>query len=440
MSSKIIQILGREILDSRGVPTVEAEVFLENGISAQCSVPSGASTGIFEAAELRDKENSRYGGKGVRQAVENINQVFSPHFKGKEITKQAEIDTELLEIDGTENKAKLGANAILAVSLAVSKAAAFSENLPFYVYLRKQRASFSSFSSYQLPVPMMNLLNGGQHSDAPIDFQEFMIVPWGFDTFSEALQCGSEIFHHLKKILKEKNLSTSVGDEGGFAPYLKSADLALELLLQSIEGAGYKPDEQVAISLDVASSEFYNKEKNQYVFKKSDGRALSPSELITYYQELKQKYPIISIEDGMAEEDWNGWKELTQKLGKNTQLVGDDLFVTNISFLQKGIDLEIANAILIKLNQIGSLSETLDTIELARKNHYAFVISHRSGETEDNTIADLSVASHAEQIKTGSLCRSDRIAKYNQLLRIEQQLGQNASYAGLEMKKHFFSQ
>ena len=430
-TDKIIQIKAREILDSRGNPSVEAEVFLENGSWGRASVPSGASTGIYEAVEIRDGD-SRYLGKGVLTAVKNIQKILFPAVEGISAIQQEEIDKKLLACDSTENKSQCGANAILAVSLATSRAAAQAQGLPLYHYLNEGKGNV-------LPVPMMNILNGGSHSDAPIDIQEFMIIPWGVETFSEALRCGTEIFHSLKQILKNKKLSTSVGDEGGFAPHLESLESALDLITEAIEKAGYRLNEEVALALDVASSEFYQEEEKVYCFTKSDGRKLNSKDLINYYKNLCQKYPIISIEDGLAETDWEAWANLTAELGSSKQLVGDDLFVTNLSFLERGIREKVANAILIKLNQIGSLSETLATISLAKKNKYESVISHRSGETEDTFISDLAVATNAGQIKTGSLCRSERTAKYNQLLRIEEDLGKNAVYGGKMMQKHFSS-
>ena len=423
MPTTILEITGREVIDSRGNPTVEVDVRLEGGALGRAAVPSGASTGEHEAWELRDGDKSRYLGKGVLKAVESVNDVIAPELEGHDACQQAQIDSIMNQLDGTANKAKLGANAILGVSLAVAKAAAAQLELPLYAYLGGPNAKV-------LPVPMMNIINGGAHSDAPIDFQEFMIMPKGAPTFREALRYGAEVFHSLKKVLHDRGLSTAVGDEGGFAPTLKSADDALGVIATAVEKAGYKLGEDIFIALDVASSEFYDKAKNAYVFKKSDGSVKTAEELVAYYAALQAKYPIISIEDGCAENDWAGWKVLTDKLGANTQLVGDDLFVTNVQFLQKGIDQGVGNSILVKVNQIGSLTETLDAVELAHRHAYTSVLSHRSGETEDATIADLAVATNCGQIKTGSLSRSDRIAKYNQLLRIEEELGDRAIYGG----------
>jgi enolase len=420
-STSISRIHAREILDSRGNPTVEVDLHLESGARGRAAVPSGASTGEHEAWELRDGNQERFGGKGVRKAVANVNDKIGPSLKGWDALDQAKIDRKLIELDGTPNKNNLGANAMLGVSLAVAHAAAATENLPLFRYLGGPKARV-------LPVPMMNILNGGAHSDAPIDFQEFMIMPRGAPNFSEALRYGVEVFHALKSVLKSRNLSTAVGDEGGFAPNLNSADDALESISTAIEKAGYKLGEQIFLALDAASSEFYDSKNNVYVFKKSDGSKKTADELIDYYAGLCARFPIISIEDGCAENDWAGWKKLTARLGKKIQLVGDDLFVTNVKFLEKGIAEHVANSILIKVNQIGTLTETLETIDLAKKNHYTTVISHRSGETEDATIADIAVATNAGQIKTGSLSRSDRIAKYNQLLRIEEELGDKAEY------------
>jgi len=419
----ISDIRAREILDSRGNPTVEVDVELEGGSIGRAAVPSGASTGEHEACELRDGDETRYLGKGVTKAVDAVNVKIVEALLGADATDQASIDKTMIELDGTKNKRELGANAILGVSLAVAQAAANQLGQPLYKYLGGPNAKV-------LPVPMMNILNGGAHSDAPIDFQEFMIVPKGAPSFREALRQGAEIFHALKKVLKGRGLSTAVGDEGGFAPNLDSADDALAAIAEAIDKAGYKLGEEIFIALDVAASEFYDASKNRYIFKKSDGSERTAAELVDYYVGLQKNYPIISIEDGCAENDWDGWKIITEKMGANTQLVGDDLFVTNVEFLQKGIDLGVANSILVKVNQIGSLTETFDTVELAKENRYTSVISHRSGETEDATIADIAVATNAGQIKTGSLSRSDRIAKYNQLLRIEEQLGDNAVYGG----------
>ena len=420
---EIIDVRGREIIDSRGNPTVEVAVALAGGAIGRASVPSGASTGEHEAWELRDGDAKRYGGKGVLKAVENINKIIAPEVSGHDATLQPAIDKIMIDLDGTPNKSRLGANAILGVSLAVAKAAAIQLNLPLFKYLGGPNAKV-------LPVPMMNIINGGAHSDSPIDFQEFMIMPKGAPTFREALRYGAEVFHALKDVLHDRGLSTAVGDEGGFAPSLKSADDALECIAQAVKRAGYTLGTDIFIALDVASSEFYDPSQNLYVFKKSDGRGRTAEELTAYYQELQKKYPIISIEDGCAENDWLGWEQLTKAMGHNTQLVGDDLFVTNVEFLNQGISRHVANAVLVKVNQIGSLTETLDTVELAKDNKYSAIISHRSGETEDATIADIAVATNAGQIKTGSLSRSDRMAKYNQLLRIEEELGDDAVYGG----------
>lgn len=420
---EIIDVRGREIIDSRGNPTVEVDVALAGGAIGRASVPSGASTGEHEAWELRDGDAKRYGGKGVLKAVENINKIIAPEISGHDATLQPAIDKIMIDLDGTPNKSRLGANAILGVSLAVAKAAAIQLNLPLFKYLGGPNAKV-------LPVPMMNIINGGAHSDSPIDFQEFMIMPKGAPTFRESLRYGAEVFHALKDVLHDRGLSTAVGDEGGFAPALKSADDALECIAQAVKRAGYTLGTDIFIALDVASSEFYDPSRNLYVFKKSDGLGRTAEELTAYYQELQKKYPIISIEDGCAENDWLGWEQLTKAMGGNTQLVGDDLFVTNVEFLNHGISRHVANAVLVKVNQIGSLTETLDTVELAKDNKYSAIISHRSGETEDATIADIAVATNAGQIKTGSLSRSDRMAKYNQLLRIEEELGNDAVYGG----------
>ena len=420
--STIHDIEAREILDSRGNPTVEVDVILYGGAKGRAAVPSGASTGEHEALELRDGDKKRYLGKGVTQAVKNVTQKILPALRGLDALDQLTIDRTMIKLDGTETKSKLGANAILAVSLANAKAAADAVSLPLFNYLGGPNAKV-------LPVPMANVINGGAHSDAPIDFQEFMIVPKGFNTFSEGLRAITETFHSLKAVLKKKGLSTAVGDEGGFAPKLESTEAAIEVILQAIKDAGYKSGKDIFLALDVASSEFYNK-NGTYTFKKSTGKTVSGDELISFYVKLCGEYPIISIEDGCAEGDWTNWKKLTDKLGDKVQLVGDDLFVTNVKFLQRGIDSGTANSILVKVNQIGSLTETLDAVELAQDNDYTAVISHRSGETEDATIADIAVATNAGQIKTGSLSRTDRVAKYNQLLRIEQLLGKNAVYGG----------
>jgi len=419
--SIIAQVHAREILDSRGNPTVEAEVALESSAMGRAAVPSGASTGENEAVELRDGDKFRYLGKGVRLAVENVNKTIANAIVGKDAFNQAEIDQTMIDLDDTPNKSKLGANAILAVSLATARAAAAELEIPLYRHIGGTNAR-------TLPVPLMNIINGGAHADNNVDFQEFMIVPAGAPSFSEALRWGAEVFHTLKGVLKKRGYSTSVGDEGGFAPSLKSNDEAIEAILEAINAAGYTPGEQIAIALDPASSEFY--EEGQYVFKKSDGRRLDSEAMVQFWVAWARQYPIISIEDGLAENDWNGWATLTEELGDTVQLVGDDLFVTNTQYLERGIEEIVANSILIKVNQIGTLTETLDAIELAKTNNYTAVISHRSGETEDSFIADLAVATNAGQIKTGSASRTDRIAKYNQLLRIEEELGSMARYNG----------
>ena len=427
--SLIDNIVAREILDSRGNPTVEVDVYLDSGAMGRAAVPSGASTGEHEAVELRDGDKSRYLGKGVQKAVENVNEIICNELIDMDALEQVEIDRTMIELDGTENKGKLGANAILGVSLAVAKAAANELDIPLYRYIGGTNAK-------TLPVPMANILNGGAHSSAPIDFQEYMVMPVGSPTFKEGIRCVAEVFHNLKNILHDKGLSTTVGDEGGFAPDLKDNEEPLKVIMQAIEKAGYKPYDDVCIAMDPASSEFYDKDKKKYVFKKSDKRELTSAEMVDFYAHLVNNYPIISIEDATAEDDWEGWKILTEKLGKKVQLVGDDLFVTNVKRLQMGLDKGVANSILIKVNQIGSLTETLDSIELAKTHNYTSVVSHRSGETEDTTIADIVVATNAGQIKTGSASRSDRIAKYNQLLRIEEELGNRAVYLG---KKAFFN-
>jgi enolase len=420
-STSIRHIRAREILDSRGNPTIEVDLRLDNSAFGRAAVPSGASTGEHEALELRDGDKSRFAGKGVRKAVANINHKIEPVLKGLDARDQANIDKKLIELDGTPTKKNLGANATLAVSLAVARAAAAGENLPLFRYL-------GGLEARVLPVPMMNILNGGAHSDAPIDFQEFMIVPRGAPSFSEALRYGTEVYHALKSVLKERLLSTAIGDEGGFAPQLNSAEDALQSITAAVEKAGYTLGEQIFIALDPAASEFYDAEERLYIFKKSGGAKKTAEELVDYYAELCARFPIISIEDGCAEDDWDGWKKLTKKLGGSIQLVGDDLFVTNVEFLRRGIAEHVANSILIKVNQIGTLTETLATINLAKRSRYTTVISHRSGETEDTTIADIAVATNAGQIKTGAPCRSDRVAKYNQLLRIEEELGDKAVY------------
>jgi len=419
--SEILAIQGREILDSRGNPTVEVDVYLDTGTMGRAAVPSGASTGEHEAIELRDGDKNRYLGKGVLKAVANVNEAIQEALVGMDALDQCAVDRAMIELDGTETKSKLGANAILGVSMAVAHAGANEVGLPLYQYIGGTNAKV-------LPVPMMNILNGGAHSDAPIDFQEFMIIPKGASTFSEGLRMGTEVFHALKSVLKKAGLSTAVGDEGGFAPALNSNEHALEVIMQAIDKAGYKAGEQVFIALDVASSEFYDKTKNKYIFKKSDKSELTPEQMVSFYENWIKKYPIISIEDGCSENDWAGWKVLTDRIGDRCQLVGDDLFVTNTKFLKRGIDTGTANSILVKVNQIGSLTETLEAVEMAKRAKYTAVISHRSGETEDATIADIAVATNAGQIKTGSLSRSDRIAKYNQLLRIEERLGSSAIY------------
>jgi enolase len=425
--SIIVDIKGREVLDSRGNPTVEAEVILDSGAVGRAIVPSGASTGETEAVELRDGDKNRFLGKGVLKAVENINIKIKDLLVGEDALNQVRIDNLMLKLDGTENKSKLGANAILAVSLAVARAAANELEIPLYRYIGGTNAKV-------LPVPLMNVINGGAHADNKLDFQEFMIVPVYGDKFKEALRCGVEIFHTLKKVLKEKGLSTNVGDEGGFAPQLNSTKEALDLLMSAIKQAGYEPGEDVLLALDAASSEFYNKEKGVYLF---EGEELTSDDMIILYEELISAYPIISIEDGLAENDYEGWKKLTETLGNKVQLVGDDLFTTNPKLIKEGIEKGIANSVLIKLNQIGSLTETLDAIELAKSNAYTNIVSHRSGETEDTFIADLAVGTNAGQIKTGSASRTDRMAKYNQLLRIEEELGDDAVFKGKEVFSRF---
>ena len=419
--SYITDIHARQILDSRGNPTVEVDVITDNGIIGRAAVPSGASTGIHEAVELRDNDKAIFMGKGVLQAVKNVNDVIADPLLGWPVNDQAGIDKKLIDLDGTENKGNLGANAMLAVSMAVAKAAAQESNLPLFKYI-------GGVNSTTLPIPMMNILNGGAHADNKIDYQEFMIVPVGADTFSEGLRWGVEIFHHLKNVLKKKGYSTNVGDEGGFAPNIQSNEEAIETVLMAIEAAGYKSGEQIGIALDAASSEMWKADESVYHFHKSDGKKYSVDEMVNYWVEWANKYPIISIEDGMAEEDWAGWKKLTNALGNKVQLVGDDLFVTNTKILQRGISEGVANSILIKVNQIGTLTETINAVQLAQMNGYTTIMSHRSGETEDTTIADLSVALNCGQIKTGSASRTDRVAKYNQLLRIEEMLGENAIY------------
>ena len=425
---KIATIKGREILDSRGNPTIEVDVILENGIMGRASVPSGASTGEHEALELRDKDNSRYGGKGVQKAVKHIHQTIAPALQGMDVLDQREIDRIMLELDGTHTKSNLGANAILGVSLAVAKAASASLNIPLYRYI-------GGANTYVMPVPMMNIINGGSHSDAPIAFQEFMIRPVGAQSFREGLRMGAEVFHELKNVLKARNLSTAVGDEGGFAPSLNGTEDALNCILTAIKAAGYKPKKDITIGVDCASSEFYCDGIYDYTKFEGLNAAIRTSyEQVNYLEELCDKFPIDSIEDGMAENDWEGWKLLTERLGHRCQLVGDDLFVTNVKFLSRGIEEGCGNSILIKVNQIGTLSETLDAIDLAHRHGYTSIISHRSGETEDTTIADIAVATNSGQIKTGSLSRSDRMAKYNQLLRIEEELSKKAVYGFKKLK------
>jgi enolase len=419
--SLIASIHARQILDSRGNPTVEVDVITESGYIGRAAVPSGASTGKHEAVELRDGDKSVYVGRGVLKAIANVNNIIAPKLLGVPVTDQAMVDRMLIELDGTDNKAKLGANATLAVSMAVAKAGAQASNLNLYRYL-------GGVNAITLPVPLMNILNGGAHADNKIDFQEFMIVPTGAATFSEGLRWGVEIFHQLKTVLKQKGYSTNVGDEGGFAPDIQSNEEAIETVLQAIEAAGYKPGEQIFIAMDAATSEMYNEADNTYKFYKSSGKVISSDEMVAYWTAWVDKYPIISIEDGMAEDDWDGWKKLTESVGNRCQLVGDDLFVTNVVRLQEGIDRGIANSILVKVNQIGTVTETINAVRLAQTNGYTSIMSHRSGETEDTTIADLAVALNCGQIKTGSASRTDRMAKYNQLLRIEEELGVNAVY------------
>lgn len=426
--SLITDIYAREVLDSRGNPTVEVEVWTELGAHGRALVPSGASTGAFEAVELRDGDKSRYLGKGVMNAVDNVNNIIADEIIGMDVYNQVGIDMTLIELDGTDNKGKLGANAILGVSLAVARAAADELGMPLFNYIGGVNAKV-------LPVPMMNILNGGEHADNNVDIQEFMVMPVGAANFKEALRMGAEVFHSLKSVLKSKGLNTAVGDEGGFAPNLSSNEEALKTIVEAIEKAGYKPGEDVYLALDVAATEMYDEEKKVYILE-GENRELTVDEMIDYYVDLVKKYPIISIEDGLAEEDWDGWKKLTEKLGKEIQLVGDDLFVTNTKRLEKGIELGVSNSVLVKLNQIGTLTETLNTIEMAKVHGYTAVVSHRSGETEDTTIADLVVATNAGQIKTGAPSRTDRVAKYNQLLRIEDYLGGTSEYSG---KKAFYN-
>ena len=419
--SYIIEVHARQILDSRGNPTLEVDVLTDDGAMGRAAVPSGASTGIHEAAELRDNDKKKYLGKGVLKAVKNVNTSIADALIGFDITSQAAIDQVMIDLDGTPNKSKLGANAILAVSMAVAKAAAEEANLPLYRYIGGTNAR-------TLPMPMMNILNGGAHADNKIDFQEFMVMPIGAPSFSEGLRWGVEIFHQLKSTLKKKGYSTNVGDEGGFAPNIQSNEEAIETVLEAIQSAGYKTGTQIAIAMDAANSELWNAKKKKYVFHKSSGKEMSSDQLVKYWESWVKKYPIVSIEDGMAEDDWAGWKNLTDTIGSKCQLVGDDLFVTNVNRLQTGIDKKIANGLLVKVNQIGTLTETINAVSLAQNNGYNTIMSHRSGETEDNTIADLAVALNCGQIKTGSASRSDRMAKYNQLIRIEEQLGETGFF------------
>lgn len=425
--SHIVNIHARQILDSRGNPTVEVDVITENGVMGRAAVPSGASTGVHEAVELRDGDESAYLGKGVLKAVQNVNNIVADELHGYYITDQNEIDQKLIELDGTPNKAKLGANAMLGVSLAVAHAAAIETNQPLFRYI-------GGINANTLPIPLMNILNGGSHADNSIDFQEFMIMPVGAENFSHAIRMGAEIFHHLKSVLKKQGYSTNVGDEGGFAPNLKSNEEAIQVILQAIEKAGYKPGVDIFLALDPAASEYFLTDENVYHLHKSTGDKLTPGQMVDYWNDWVKKYPIISIEDGMAEDDWDGWKKMTDTMGKNVQLVGDDLFVTNVNRLAMGIEKGAANSILVKVNQIGSLTETIDAVNMAYRNAYTAVMSHRSGETEDTTIADLAVALNTGLIKTGSASRTDRIAKYNQLLRIEEMLGSTARYLGKDFK------
>ena len=425
--SSIINIHARQILDSRGNPTIEVDVITDNGALGRAAIPSGASTGVHEAVELRDNDKKFYLGKGVLQAVQNVNKVIAGEIQGMYVTDQNDIDQRMIELDGTPNKSKLGANAILGVSLAVANAAAQVTGQQLYRYI-------GGVSANTLPIPMMNIINGGSHADNSIDFQEFMIMPVGATSFSEAIRMGAEVFHNLKSVLKKGKYSTNVGDEGGFAPNLKSNEEALKVILKAIEQAGYKPGEDIFIALDPASSEYFIPEENVYHLKKSTGEKLTPSQMVSFWKDWANRYPIISIEDGMAEDDWDGWKLMTKELGNKIQLVGDDLFVTNVERLAKGIKKGVANSILVKVNQIGTLTETISAVNMAYRNSYTAVMSHRSGETEDTTIADLAVALNTGLIKTGSACRTDRIAKYNQLLRIEEQLGDSAKYLGKDFK------
>ncbi len=425
--SRISSIHARQILDSRGNPTIEADVYTENGVLGRAAVPSGASTGKHEAVELRDNDKSVFMGKGVLKAIHNVNTTIANELNGMFVSDQSTIDHLMIELDGTENKANLGANAMLAVSMAVAKAAAIESGQQLYNYLGGPNAR-------TLPIPMMNILNGGSHADNSIDFQEFMVMPVGADSFSEALRMGTEVFHHLKSVLQSKGFSTNVGDEGGFAPNIGSNEEAIQIVLQAIEKAGYKPGDDMYIAMDAAASEFYNAEEKVYHFHQSTGDKLTPSEMVSYWKDWSEKYPILSIEDGLDEDDWSGWKEMTTQIGDNVQLVGDDLFVTNVKRLAQGIESGTANSILVKVNQIGTLTETIEAVQMAQTNSYTSVMSHRSGETEDTTIADLSVALSTGQIKTGSASRSDRMAKYNQLLRIEEMLGKEALYLGKSFK------
>ena len=425
--STIATLIARQILDSRGNPTIEVDVITTNGVIGRAAVPSGASTGKHEAVELRDGDKRRYGGKGVTKAVKNVNEAISKILQGVSVFAQTDIDNMMLALDDTDNKANLGANAILGVSLAVAHAAAQELGLPLFRYI-------GGICANELPLPMMNILNGGSHADNAIDFQEFMIMPTNTDSFSESLRMGAEVFHALKKVLHDKGLSTNVGDEGGFAPNLKSNEEGIQMVMKAIESAGYKPGIDISIAMDAAATEFYDEETKMYVFKKSTGDKLTSSQLVDFWADWTNRYPIISIEDGLAEDDWEGWKLMSEKLGNKIQLVGDDLFVTNVNRLQRGIDSGIANSILVKVNQIGSLTETINAVQLAKSKMYTTVMSHRSGETEDSTIADLAVALGTGQIKTGSISRSDRVAKYNQLLRIEEALGSSAVFKGRQFK------
>ncbi|OFY67798.1 MAG: phosphopyruvate hydratase [Bacteroidetes bacterium RIFCSPLOWO2_02_FULL_36_8] len=425
--SRIISTKARQILDSRGNPTIEVDIITENGVLGRAAVPSGASTGKHEAVELRDDDKKFYLGKGVKNAIKNVNETLAPELEGLSVFEQTHIDRMLIDRDGTANKSILGANAILGISLAIARAAAIESTQPLYRYI-------GGVNAKTLPIPMMNILNGGSHADNSIDFQEFMIMPVNAGSFSDALRMGVEVFHHLKKVLKSNNFSTNVGDEGGFAPNLKSNVEAIEVVLQAIESAGYKPGEDIFIAMDAAASEFYNPETHLYELKKSKGGELTSQDMVAYWKDWVKKYPIISIEDGLSEDDWDGWKKLTAAIGDNIQIVGDDIFVTNVNRLKSGIEKGVANSILVKVNQIGTLTETIDTVNLANRNNYTNVISHRSGETEDSTIADLAVALNAGQIKTGSASRSDRMAKYNQLLRIEEDLGDSAYFPGRDFK------